>query len=239
MSDCCLPNLGCLSIPIESTNVLGPPGPGGLPGRGITTAFYNPANGTLLLNYNDGTSENVGVVQGAPGPNGGPGVDGVSRLYSNFVSSSAAAPLFPTFYSAATYPVPANMLLNNGDSLVINLRTQRGSTTGNCQRRITWNGTSITTPFLAEVEMLSASAIYHYNTRVEIVRTSATTAICNVVSDYDLKTNNASSVQTYTYRKTISSANFGVINTISADLAQGIANQAVFQSMTIDKITAI
>jgi hypothetical protein len=131
------------------------------------------------------------------------------------------------------------MLLNNGDSLVINLRTSRGSTTGNCQRRITWNGASITIPFIDEVEMLSANAIYHYNTRVEIVKTSATTAICNVVSDYDIKTNNASGVQTYTYRKTISPANFGVINTISADLAQGLANQAGFQSMTIDKITAL
>ena len=238
MSDCCLPNLGCLAIPIKSTEVTGPPGPNGTNGRGITTAFYNPANGTLLLNYSDGTSENVGVVQGAPGPNGGPGVDGVSRLYSNFVSSSAAAPL-GTFYTVDTYSVPANMLLNDGDALVINLRTSRASSTGSCKRKVSWNGVSITAPIISEIEMYTASGIYQYNTKIEIVKTGTTTASCNIVSDYDINTNNPSGVQTFTYQKNISSVNFGIINTITIGLTQALANQAVFKSLTIDKITAL
>lgn len=238
MSDCCLPNLGCLAIPIKSTEITGPIGLPGTNGVGITSTFYNNANGTLTIFYSNNTSQNVGVVQGAPGSNGAPGVDGVGRLYSNFLNSSAVAPL-NTFYSVDTYSVPANMLLNDGDALLINLRTLKQLSTGTCRRRITWNGSTITAPLLTDVEMFTNSGIYQYNTRIEIVRTSAFTLTCNVVADYDINANNASGVQAFTFQKNLSGVNFGVINTIDVLLSQSLANQAIFKSLTIDKITAI
>ena len=238
MSDCCLPNLGCLAIPIKSTEITGPIGLPGNNGVGITSALYNNANGTLTIFYTDNTSQNVGVVQGAPGGVGQDGIPGLARLYSNFVSSSSALPAFGT-YTVDTYSVPANTFLSDGDALVINLRTSRASSTGSCQRKISWNGVSISRPILSEVEMFTASLTYQYNTRIEIVRTSANTAVCNVVSDYDIKSNNANGIQTYTFQKTISAVNFGIINIINVDLTQALANQAVFKSLTIDKITAL
>ena len=122
---------------------------------------------------------------------------------------------------------------------MINLRTSRASSTGSCKRKVSWNGVSITAPIISEIEMYTASGIYQYNTKIEIVKTGSTTASCNIVSDYDINTNNPSGVQTFTYQKNISSVNFGIINTITIGLTQALANQAVFKSLTIDKITAL
>jgi hypothetical protein len=238
MSDCCLPNLGCLAIPIISTEVNGPPGPNGTNGVGITTAFYNPVDGTLLLSYSDGSSQNVGVVQGGVGQTGQTGQPGVGRLYSNFVSSSVAVPASGT-YTFNTYSVAANELIADGDGLLINLRTSRASATGTCQRKISWNGVSISRPISTEVEMLTTSATYQYNTRIEIIRTSSSTATCNVVSDYDTNANNASGVTHYTFQKSLTGVDFSAVNSITFELSQSLANQAVFKSLTIDKITII
>jgi hypothetical protein len=242
MSDCCLPNLGCLAIPVLSTNVAGPTGAAGAAATidvGTVTTV-NPGDPATVTN--SGTTSaaifDFEIPEGVAGTPGAAGVDGVSRLYSNFVSSSAAAPL-GTFYTVDTYQVPANMLLNDGDALVINLRTSRASSTGSCKRKVSWNGVSITAPIISEIEMYTASGIYQYNTKIEIVKTGSTTASCNIVSDYDINTNNPSGVQTFTYQKNISSVNFGIINTITIGLTQALANQAVFKSLTIDKITAL
>jgi hypothetical protein len=238
MSDCCLPNLGCLSIPLKSTNVLGPTGATGAAGNGIASESYDPLTGELTLTFTDTTTFTTGDLRGAQGNPGNDGVDGVSRLYSNFVSSSAAVPALGT-YTVDTYSVPANTFMNDGDALVINLRTSRASSTGSCKRKISWNGVTITAPIISEIEMYTASGVYQYNTRVEIVRTSATTASCIIVSDYDINTNNPTGVQTFTFQRNISSVNFGTTNIINVDLTQALANQAVFKSLTIDKITAL
>lgn len=238
MSDCCLPNLGCLAIPLKSTNVLGPSGATGAAGNGIASESYDPLTGELTLTFTDTTTFTTGDLRGAQGNPGNDGVDGVARLYSNFTTSSAATPL-GSFYTVATYPVPINTLVNNGDALVINLRTSRASSTGSCKRKISWNGVTITAPIISEIEMYTASGIYQYNTRVEIVKTGTTTATCNIVSDYDINSNNPTGVLNFTYKKNITGVNFGAINTITAYLTQALANQAVFESMTIDKIKAL
>lgn len=243
MSDCCLPNLGCLSIPIISTNVEGPSGQNGISPTIIVGTVTTGDPGDPVVVTNVSTNPSIAefdftIPQGYSGSSGAPGVDGVSRLYSNFVSSSAAVPALGT-YTVDTYSVPANTFMNDGDALVINLRTSRASSTGSCKRKISWNGVTITAPIISEIEMYTASGVYQYNTRVEIVRTSATTASCIIVSDYDINTNNPTGVQTFTFQRNISSVNFGTTNIINVDLTQALANQAVFKSLTIDKITAL
>jgi hypothetical protein len=241
MSDCCLPNLGCLSIPIISTQVNGPPGPNGTNGVGITTAFYNPVDGTLLLNYSDGSSQNVGVVQGNIGNPGPDGVPGLARLYVNTTEQSSAIlnTFVPTSYQ---YIIPANALIDNGDSLVINLRAEKFTNAGDqftgCQRRILFNATSCTIFGFVEVAMYAWSETLQYNTRVEIIKTSATTARCLVVSDVDLYTNTVQQDK-FTYENTLTGLNFTTTNTISAELFQAIAGQVRLNSITIDKIKAL
>jgi hypothetical protein len=241
MSDCCLPNLGCLAIPIESTNVLGPPGPNGTNGVGITTAFYNPVDGTLLLSYTDGSSQNVGVVQGAIGLPGPDGVPGLARLYVNTTEVSSA--VLNSFVSTSyQYPMPANMLIDDGDSLVINLRLGKVSNVGNqftgCLRRIKFNSTSCTIFSATEVPMYASSSTLQYNTRLEIIKISATQARCLIVSDIDLYTNTANQDK-FTYENTLTGLNFAAINTISAELYQAGSGQVRLYSMTIDKIKAL
>jgi hypothetical protein len=241
MSDCCLPNLGCLSIPIISTQVNGPPGPNGTNGVGITTAFYNPVDGTLLLNYSDGSSQNVGVVQGNVGSPGPDGVPGLARLYVNTTAQSSAIlnTFVPTSYQ---YIIAANTLIDNGDSLVINLRSSKltndGAVFDGCQRRILFNAASCTTIGFVEVGMIASSGILQYNTRVEIIKTSANTARCLVISDVDLYTNTLQQDR-YTYENTLTGLNFTTTNTISAELYQAAASQVILNSITIDKIKAL
>ena len=87
MSDCCLPNLGCLAIPVLSTNVAGTAGQNGAPGAAATIAVgtvttVNPGDPATVTNV--GTSGAAIFDFEIPeGATGGAGVDGVSRLYYN------------------------------------------------------------------------------------------------------------------------------------------------------------
>jgi hypothetical protein len=252
MSDCCLPNLGCLSIPIESTNVLGPPGPAGTNGVGITTAFYNPVDGTLLLNYTDGSSQNVGVVQGAIGGNGPEGIAGVSRLYSMPVDFFSAT-LVNQWVQQHDVAIPANTLIGDGDALVVNLvsmyliQNTAIADLFKAQRRIRWGvGTSVGTsctlsPLSQEIYMFTANTSFQYNTKLEIIKTSATTALCRVSSDMNIASLSTSDIgyQQYTYQIILTGLDFTVLNTIYTDLYQAVVNQVYFKSITIDKISAV
>jgi hypothetical protein len=79
---------------------------------------------------------------------------------------------------------------------------------------------------------------YQYNTRVEIIKTGATTARCNVVSDYDLVTTNIN-LQYLTYQLNITGLDFTISNTISADIFQAAASQVRSKTFTIDKIKVL
>jgi hypothetical protein len=242
MSDCCLPNLGCLSIPIISTNTDGPVGPAGDDGRSILSENYEPSNGQLTLTFSEAPfTYTTGDLRGGPGIPGGDGVDGVARLYSNTIEGISS--VLNAFDEVDQYVMPANTLLQNGDALVINLRTVKLTNTGalynGCQRRIRFNATSCTIFSTVEIGMITNDANGNqYNTRVEIIKTGATTATCNVVSDYDLFTTNVG-LQYLTYQLNLTVLDFTISNTISADIYQAASGQVRTKTFTIDKIKVL
>lgn len=248
MSDCCLPNLGCLAIPILSTNVNGPAGQNGVNGVSVLNAFYNTADGTLTLNYSNNTSQNVGVVRGGPGLQGGPGVDGVARLHydTTYETESVSLGWTPKY----SYSILPNALVYNGDALVINLVSMNLiQQTGipdiyKALRRIrfvTGAGVPYSMTLLngGEVDMRTASLSKQYNTRVEIIKTSSTTALCKVSSDQNIGDITIGSIgyQQYNYQVLLTGLNFSTVNYIYADMSQAVINQVSFNSITIDKIS--
>ena len=249
MSDCCLPNLGCLSIPVISTNVAGNPGQNGAPGAAATIAVgtvttVNPGDPATVTN--SGTTSaaifDFEIPEGAPGA---AGVNGVARLYSNTLEQFSS--LLNQFVPTYQYTIPVNTLVNNGDSLVINLRSVRLTTNTNvAQRRINFNATSCTlyTPTgvgLTATEpfmITNNSEGLQYNTRVEIIKISATQARCLVVADIALDVN-LIPIQQLTYQNTLTGLDFTITNTISADLWQSASGQSRLKSITIGKIKAL
>jgi hypothetical protein len=253
MSDCCLPNLGCLSIPILSTNVAGNTG---APGAAATIAVgtvttVNPGDPATVTNV--GTSGaaifDFEIPEGAAGTPGGAGVNGVSRLYSMPIDFFSAT-LVNQWVQQHDYTVAANTLINDGDALVINLVSAKFYNLNNVvtisgQRRIRWGlgtsaGISVTyiPSFSNEPFYISNDYTFQYNTRVEIIKSSATTAICRVTVDLDLNPN-IIGAQTFTYQNDLIGLDFTVLNTIYTDLYQAVVNQVYFKSITIDKISAV
>jgi len=256
MSDCCLPNLGCLSIPILSTNVAGNTG---APGAAATIAVgtvttVNPGDPATVTNV--GTSGaaifDFEIPEGAAGTPGGNGVDGVSRLYSmpiDFFSST----IINNWVQQHDVAIPANTLLGDGDALVVNLVSMyliQNTIPANlfkAQRRIRWGvgttvGVSCTlSPLSQEIYMFTASTSFQYNTKLEIIKTSATTALCRVTSDMNIASLSTSDIgyQQYTYQRSLTGLDFTVLNTIYTDLYQAVVNQVYFKSITIDKISAV
>lgn len=249
MSDCCLPNLGCLSIPVISTNVAGNPGTPGTPATIAVGTVTTGAPGDPVTVTNVGTASaaifDFEIPEGAAGATGGQGVDGVSRLYSNTLEQFSS--LLNQFVPTYQYTIPVNTLVDNGDSLVINLRSVRLTTNTNvAQRRINFNATSCTlyTPTgvgLTATEpfmITNNSEGLQYNTRVEIIKISSNQARCLVVADIALDVN-LITTQQLTYQNTLTGLDFTITNTISADLWQSASGQSRLKSITIDKIKAL
>jgi hypothetical protein len=246
MSECCLPNLGCLSIPIISTQVAGQAGTPGAAGRSIVDEYYEPSNGELTLTFSEAPlTYTTGDLRGAQGDTGATGLDGVSRLYYNSNDSSSGTA--GSFVTVFTYTLPADMLIENGDSLVINMRSVRltadGNPFGSCQRRITFASTSCTLFTSAaiggspsEPDMVQGESTgLQYNTRVEIIKTSVNQARCMVTSDLCIETS-VIPVQYISYQNILTGLDFTTTNTINADLLQSVVGQVRIKSFTIDKI---
>jgi hypothetical protein len=246
MSDCCLPNLGCLSIPVTYVDVAGQPGQPGTPATVTAGDTFGVPYGDPASVVNTSANPSAAVFDfyipaGEPGATGGVGTPGVSRLYSN--TSEQFSSLLNQFVQLYQYTIPANTLVDNGDSLVINLRSTKLTSAGvpftGCLRRIKFNATSCTIFGGFEVAMITADTNgYQYNTRVEIIKIAADEARCLIVSDYDLVTTNIG-LQYLTYQNTLTGLDFTTINTISADIYQAAFSQVRLRSITIDKIKAL
>jgi hypothetical protein len=256
MSDCCLPNLGCLAIPILSTNVNGPAGQNGLPGRGITSTFYNNANGTLTIFYSDGTSQNVGVVQGPIGSSGPPGVDGMSRLFTTIFQGNTSSAVINTWEQMDTYTLPVGELVNIGDAVVINYEVELLLNNANVfgvrlipLRRISiGTGTSLTkydsTNVLAEPQMNTKSAVtatmsFSYNVKLELIKVSASNTTANFLRKCTFDSTIPSTPNSFT-NGSGSLLNINVNNPVvfSFDIYQYQSTEIRMKSVTIDKIKA-
>jgi hypothetical protein len=120
MSDCCLPNLGCLSIPVVSTNVAGIPGTNGISPTITVGTVTTGAPGDPVTVTNVGT-ENAAIFDfeipaGAAGANGAPGADGASLLFSTEGINRTTAGWGTLLGYGPS--LPANTLANVGDRVV-------------------------------------------------------------------------------------------------------------------------
>jgi hypothetical protein len=259
MSDCCLPNLGCLSIPVVSTNVAGTQGPQGPAGNGILSESYNSLTGELTLTFTDATTYTTSDLRGAAGTPGAAGVNGVSRLYTNrFVGTSTSA-VINTWESMDTYVLAANSLVNVGDSLLfefemdleLNNITQvvGGKTVVVFPRRRISFGSSISLtnydvtnpiaePYLNTISTIGVNQRFSYKTTVELIKVSSSNTLNNFICRSRWDTSVPSQPWT-----NIPSILFSIITgnpiTFSVDIYQYQSTEVRMRLLTIDKITAV
>jgi len=166
MSDCCLPNLGCLSIPVVSTNVAGTQGPQGPAGNGIASESYNSLTGELTLTFTDSTTYTTGDLRGAQGTPGSNGTNASVLLFS-IEGINRTAPDWGTLLPYGP-TLPANTLANVGDRVIFDagLNHYFQFTGGNTKTtyagiRLLLNGSSVTLSVSPLVLENSLPALYN------------------------------------------------------------------------------
>jgi hypothetical protein len=207
----CFKPLGCLAIPLAQgiQGLQGPPGDPGDPG--------SPGD--------PGTPGG----QGDPGPAGPSGTTRIFELLTTIVVNTVA-----TWDQIVTYNVPANTLVNNGDSLVIEIRMVRtAAVVGlpfSTARKLLFQGLSTTVngviePFFANFEA------GEYVLNVEIIKTSANTAMARVSAICDL------SLPAACYSVLLSGLSFTASNVLALCVNQATLGTEM-RSFTVDKITS-
>jgi len=264
MSDCCLPNLGCLAIPVLSTNVAGTAGQNGAPGAAATIAVgtvttVNPGDPATVTNV--GTSGaaifDFEIPEGAAGA---AGINGVSRLYTNF--STLTSITTQAWQQMDTYTLAANSLVNIGDSVILQFEVElllknikftnpiSGITTVlNPYRRVSIasgatsltlfdTATSLGEPYMTTLSVGTIpTQTFVYRTTVELTKTAAS----SVVSNFKSRTRWDGGIPSGTYtNNSIAAFSINVANPIvfSLDIWQWQATEVKKVSLTIDKITA-
>lgn len=263
MSDCCLPNLGCLSIPVTRTDVQGPSGQNGISPTIIVGTVTTGDPGDPVVVTNVSTNPSIAefdftIPQGYTGTSGAPGVDGVTRLYTNF--SPLTSTTISNWQSMNTYTLAANTLVNIGDSVILqfevellkkNLTIPVAGTTVTLPpyRRISIasGATSLTRydtssplgePFMTALSLgKTGTQTYLYRTTVELIKTAASPVAGNFISRVRWDSTIPSNPYTH---NSISSFSINVANPIvfSLDIYQYQTLEIRTVSLTIDKITA-
>lgn len=263
MTECCLPNLGCLSIPIISTDVDGPAGAPGVDGRGITNEFYNGNTGELELTFSASPfSYTTGDLRGQQGGQGLPGNDGVSRLFTSYFLGNTSSAAITTWTSMDTYTLAGGSLANIGDSVVINyevellLPNQTVTVFGNTsilipRRRVSIasGATSLTQfdvtnalaePYLTDLSAFTANQTYSYKATVELIKVAASNSSFNIIRKCTFDYN----IPSTPYSFSNGSGSLISINTanpiiFSFDIYQYQSTEIRLKNATIDKITAV
>ena len=249
-------NCNSTTIPKGPTGPQGPTGgigPAGPPNElTIGTVDTGSAAATITGSYPN-QELNLVLPQGLTGATG---LNGTTRLY-DFVGSSNGSDISPIWQNLNSYTLPANKLVNNGDSIVISaLHLQNkepveinslGTRTFNpAYRRITFDNVNLTSNNGRELFDLTSSKYadlsnivsviftYLFRTTIELIKTGTDTATCKVLADIGLIKQN---LQTIVCSTTISSGlDFTANNVIEFDVLQNIADQSVLKVLTIDLI---
>lgn len=168
-------------------------------------------------------------VTGATGING---VNGTARLYELLTTQTGN--LISFWQALALYSVPADTLDNDGDSLLIEARVVRTTPVTdvfNTARRIFFGGQSATinSPF---EPFLTSQNVLEYVLRVEIIKTSSSTAMSRVTADFNL------SNPALSYSVLMSGLDFTVSNQLLLSVFQATLGTEL-RSFTVDKIVSL
>jgi hypothetical protein len=203
-----------------------PRGPQGLPGsKGDKGEKGDPGIGSIGL-------------QGPPGLQGIQGPSGTTRLFE-VLTDQTSATISPDWATLSSYVIPADTLLNNGDSLVITAFYRQTDEIPNIlqvpQRRVLLNGNSITNLGLTSTSVgtNSTSSFNLFRSELEIIRTSSSTILVRNVHDGALFPVFYSSWQSLR-----SGINFSATNTLSFDVFQYTPSTFILVNLTIDKISS-
>ena len=204
-TNCCLTNLGCLQIPVSTIGSAGQTGATGATGSAGAT--------------------------GSTGATGAAGANGSTRLYYNTTSSTNSTP--SSWQTLRTYTLPADTLDTNGDSLVICGYITDSAAPLTAARRITFDGNSCTLLVGLEPLSLQNSDGNLYLTKVELIRTSATTATCSCEFKMALNTGNNNA----TYETNLTGLDFTQNNDIDFDVYQAVGSTIDLRILTIDLLS--
>jgi hypothetical protein len=261
MSDCCLPNLGCLSIPVVSTNVAGNPGATGAAGNGIASESYDPLTGELTLTFTDTTTFTTGDLRGAAGAAGGAGVNGVSRLFTSYFFGNTSSAATSTWTSMDTYTLAGGSLVNIGDSVVINYEVElllantiitdfgntfifsplrRVSIASGATSLTKYDATNVLAePYLTDLSALTANQTFSYKATVELIKVAASTTFNNIIRKCTFDYNILSTPFSFSNGSgSLISINTGSPIIFSFDIYQYQSTEIRLKNATIDKITA-
>jgi hypothetical protein len=207
-------NCNSTTIPRGPQGVPGPQGIQGIPGIGS----IGPA--------------------GPLGPQGEQGPSGTTRLFE-VLTDQTSATISPDWVTLSSYVIPADTLLNNGDSLVITAFYKQTDEIANIlqvpQRRVLLNGNSITSVGLVSTSVGTngTSSFNLFKSELEIIRTSSSTILVRNVHDGALFPVFYSSWQSLR-----SGINFSATNTLSFDVFQYTPSTFILVNLTIDKISS-
>lgn len=169
---------------------------------------------------------------GPTGLTGSNGVNGTARLYE-LLTTQTTASLTP-WQALASYSVPANTLLNNGDALLINawmVQSAAVAFPNFPSRRITFGGQSLTLNGGLEPLFISADPA-QYTLSVELIKVTDTTALARVKADSNL------SSPAISYSVSLTGLDFTVSNSLLLSITQFVASGTELRSFTVDKIVS-
>jgi hypothetical protein len=167
---------------------------------------------------------------GLPGSNG---VNGLARLYRLLTTQTSATTF--SWQALASYTVPANTLVNDGDSLVIEAwMVQSGSIAlGEPSRRITFAGQSATIFGGSQEPKIFLQSSNTALLRIEIIKTSVNTATSRIIVDTNI------SLPSVKYTVALTALDFTVSNPLVLSVFQVVASGTELRSLTVDKIASI
>jgi len=175
---------------------------------------------------------------GPSGTSGSNGVNGTARLFEVLTDQSSAT-ISPTWATLSSYVIPADTLLNNGDSLVIKALYRQTAEIANFlqvpQRRVLFNGNSITgVGFLFTSAGANGQSSFNlFRSELEIIRTSSSSILVRNFHDGSL-----SPVSYASWQNFLGGINFSATNTLSFDIFQYVPSTFSLTSLTIDKIVS-
>jgi hypothetical protein len=204
-----------------------PRGPQGLPGsKGDKGEKGDPGIGSI-------------GPAGPLGPQGIQGPSGTTRLFEVLTQQSSVT-ISPEFAQLASYVIPANTLVNDGDSLLIKANYRQTAEVDNIffgtpQRRILFNGNSITAIGLisSSVSVSTSSSFSIFRSELEIIKASSNSIIVRNAHDGGPQFSGPNVFQSF-----LGTIDFTVTNTLSFEVLQNVPSTYILVNLTIDKISS-
>lgn len=203
----------------------------------ITNIDYagNATGGSTIASGGYVSPAGLRGIQGIAGTNG---TAGTARLYEVLTEQSSVT-ISPSYAQLASFTIPANTFVNNGDSLIIKafykLTTDAPNFLQIPQRKISFNGSSITSVgfIFSTIGASVGSLISLYRSELEIIKLSSNSIIVRNAHDGGALNSGPNVFQSF-----LGSIDFTVTNTLSFEVLQYSPSTHTLVTLTIDKITS-